>query len=394
MAAFEGDSQEVLFKVAASARESLRSRILDCYGICNPAKVRSGEAERLVRKYEGQEGLLLRRVQHKYGLDVVQCRKCWVWSKAKAGDKAEWTLAELTLNAGDGLLRIERRGKRSDRSDRESSCQQLDAKKCVVEISDSEHFEKKPTTKMHGLIVAAVGVSRLFCFETAAERDAMSLELRKTRAFFDRIESEQRVRAENARNEELALRASMDSAQDDARQRRKRRDEDATELARAAAFSQLPADRSLSIAALCASLEADVDEALVFAAQADDLAKKNDAKNAFDAYLKSVAAFMKVKVTVEKLPPEHRPEAPVVALVDRGTRDCKHAAATLLDRSTSQKYPRSEEDSSASSDSPHEAPDPEGVGIRPGIASIDRTSDGLARLPPVVDKLIVDTEDL
>ena len=359
----------VFATVSTSSREGLRARILECYRECNPGKYRSGEASKLIAKYRGQEALLLRRIQHKYSLVVLE-GTAWTLREGR------WEQVELRLTASDGYLRS-LRGK----------FEPIDAKMCVVEMSNS-------ATGKHGLVVASVGVSRNFRFASPAERDAWALELRKTRAFFEKVNEEQQIRAENERNHHLALQASVETAQADKKKRVKAEQDLATEIARAAALSQLhdydssqspppsaddgqahrrtKKDSSaqkkiktpdgLDIAALCASLEADVDEALVCTAQANDLTAKNDPAAAFEAYLASVAAFVNVKVTVAKLPPEHRPEPHVLKLVDRGTRDCKNAAATLLAKAS----PRQP-------DPPH--------------------TDTVA-VPAAINKIIVDADDL
>jgi len=395
----EAAERESVFSVPAASQESLRARVLECYKLANPEKVRSGEASRLLGKYRGQEALLLRRIQHKYGLEALR-GKAW----ALMGET--WETVSMRLTAADGALRYRTRDESFS----------LDAKCCLVEVPPSRDTtttlggggkgsiaaaaaEGPPTSPLAaaaglgassskvGLVVASVGASRLFRFASTAERDAWSLELRKTRAFFDRVENERRVKAANERNHELALAASRESAEEEASWRRHREKHLAVEMARAAALSQLDDDKPHhhhSLDALCASLEADVDEALVCVAQANDLAaKKNNDAAAFEAYLASVAAFVNVKVTVEQLPTDRRPESHVLALVDRGTTDCKNAAATLLEQRKRRAEP------------PPSPLDDDADASNATIETNDTPHTPVALpVPAAISKIIVDADDL
>merc|ERR1719310_1662927 len=72
-----------------------------CYLSANPEKLASGEVEALLKKYAGQEALLLQRVRHRYGLSVISAR---VSKRGEVGRASQWSAVDVDLRA-DGCLR-------------------------------------------------------------------------------------------------------------------------------------------------------------------------------------------------------------------------------------------------------------------------------------------------
>jgi len=304
-------------RLTRSERAVLISQIIKCYRKVNPDKVERGDVARLVRKYAGQELLLLRRIQHKYNLEIRRGR-------VRVLEGRLWSEVILILWA-DGRLTWSAENTDITRS--------VDIRNCAAdEVESNETFALVITTTPLGATVVA-------CADDASRRGWIE-DLRSVRSFFDRMANEERAAAEARRDHALALEESVRThrVEEDARLRA----EEALRLdtARAAALSALgeahvnksrPSADESTPEFLLTTLEAAIDDALVHTARARDIdASNTNPRAAFYAFLDSVEAFIAAKEAVDALPSNRKPEPHVYTLIDDGTEECKQAASRIL----------------------------------------------------------------
>lgn len=333
----------------ALPKAALQREIRAVYQEVNPDKLSSGEVDRLLHKYRGQERLLLRRVQFHYGLVVLSGR---LWRRDDA--LLTWRLVRASLRA-DGLLRWSFENPAGSRTDGDD----MDVRMCAVDEWDTATagrplaFAVFATSKsdVEGVLGGDPGSACRSSLVAAAEThedyrrwvDA----LRETNEFFEKLRYERNCQKEEEQNELEALRESEREYKLEQERRLYAEKQHAIDTLRAAAMSRTDSHAPQYIASLeekCeltpveiaaklgAEFEAALDEALFATSNATDAAAAGNTRAAHKAYCDAVAAFLEAKIRVEQMLPQERPEQQVLLFIDERTEQCKSAADSLWQR--------------------------------------------------------------
>ena len=299
-----------------------------CYLSANPEKLASGEVEALLKKYAGQEALLLQRVRHRYGLSVISAR---MYKRGEVGRASQWSAVDVDLRA-DGCLRWAAVGSREKGS--------ID-----VREGRADAWDKRTAGRIGAFCVFGSSIEEeakdmkltLAC-STDEDRDAWVAEVMSLRRFFKRLHRERACQAEEAKAVEEAMKVSQSTAEQDQQrhleyERRLREEEE-----RALQLSQeekRTEDAERSRPQTLAGLEASLDDALRHTAEGRDHESREDWRAAHGSYKKAVAAFVQAKRAVAGMPGDQRPEDAVLELIASGTAQCKEAADACRQRGRS-----------------------------------------------------------
>ena len=299
-----------------------------CYLSANPEKLASGEVEALLKKYAGQEALLLQRVRHRYGLSVISAR---MYKRGEVGRASQWSAVDVDLRA-DGCLRWAAVGSREKGS--------ID-----VREGRADAWDKRTAGRIGAFCVFGSSIEEeakdmkltLAC-STNEDRAAWVAEVMSLRRFFKRLHRERACQAEEAKAVEEAMKVSQSTAEQDQQrhleyERRLREEEE-----RALQLSQeekRTEDAERSRPQTLAGLEASLDDALRHTAEGRDHESREDWRAAHGAYKSAVAAFVQAKRAVAGMPGDQRPEDAVLELIASGTAQCKEAADACRQRGRS-----------------------------------------------------------
>lgn len=332
----------------ALPKAALQREIRAVYQEVNPEKLSSGEVDRLLQKYRGQERLLLRRVQFRYGLVVLSGR---LWRR---DDGLTWRLVRASLRA-DGLLRWSFENPAGSRTDGDD----MDVRMCAVDEWDTAAAgrplafavfatnESDVEAVLGGDPGSACGSSLVAAAETSDDKRRWVEALRETNDFFEKLRYERKCQKEEEQNELEALRESEREFKLEQERRLHAEMQQAIDTLRAAAISRIESQAPKGIgsieekceltpaeltAKLGAELETALDDALFATSTASDAAAAGDTRAAHRAYCEAVAALVEAKVRIEQMGPEERPEEQVLLFIDSRSEQCKSAADGLWQR--------------------------------------------------------------
>ncbi|KAJ1449355.1 hypothetical protein M885DRAFT_622625 [Pelagophyceae sp. CCMP2097] len=350
------------------------AQIREAYLEANPGKLIGGEVDALLLKYGKQERLLLRRVQYRYGLDVVRSPLLL----RRQPQKREWVRVECGLRA-DGRLSWCGAGGGDAGS--------MDARRCAV-----DPWGAALAGRESAFAVFDDATELVFAAESDATLQKWLGGLRDTARFFFRLERERAAQQEEAASAEAALQASERTADaENARWRRLQEEENlATRRASALSAIELEAkDREDELQRVWAQLESCLDDALRHSSAAVAAETRGKLRSAHGSYRAAVEDFVHAKLAIGAMAAAGRPEADVLHLIDAGSAQCRAAADACRSRA------RPGGDAVSAAVAPDAAAEDERAQARFAFQRTTQEILDMPRLvPPEMRKIILDQDDV